>query len=255
MKWLWQALGKLTQTQISFHAAHLSFYTLLLIIPLTATAISTLAALPFVEQHVSLWREWILDMVTIGLDDSMSQQFKRSVERVRGSTVGWIGLGVSVYTIFMMISSIDSSVQMLWRAAIKPGLKKRLLVYIGIPLILVPGLLFLALSVLVRLMEWFVGPVRILGYLHLFFFLFLLYYLLPNARVKAWAAGVAALVVSLFFVGGQTIYLWASRDLFLYNQIYGSIAILPLFMLWVYLMWLIFLAGVLLTKALHHRPS
>ena len=250
-----QGFKRILNSQISFHAAHLSFYTLLLIIPLTATAISTLANVTFIGEHVEAWREWVLETVTIGLDENMSEQFLRSVERVRGSTVGWIGLGVSIYTVFMMISSIDSSVQMIWRAQIKPSFKKRILVYVGIPLVLVPGFLFFIISLLTQLMEWFTGPLQILGYLHLFFFLFLLYRFLPNAKVKSGPALIASLVVSLFFVLGQSIYLWASKDLFLYNQIYGSIAVIPLFMLWIYLMWIIFLAGVLLTQSLHIKKA
>ncbi len=251
MKILRQGLKRFLNSQISFHAAHLSFYTLLLIIPLTATAISTLANIALIGEHVETWREWVLETVTIGLDESMSEQFIRSVEGVRGSTVGWIGLGVSIYTIFMMISSIDSSVQMIWRAQIKPSFRKRILVYVGIPLVLVPGFLFFILSLLTQLMEWIAGPLQVLGSLHLFFFLFLLYRFLPNAPVKSGPALLASLFVSLFFILGQSIYLWASKDLFLYNQIYGSIAVIPLFMLWVYMMWMIFLVGVLLTKGLH----
>ncbi|MGZ3654235.1 MAG: YhjD/YihY/BrkB family envelope integrity protein, partial [Bdellovibrionota bacterium] len=42
---------------------------------------------------------------------------------------------------------------------------------------------------------------------------------------------------------------------FFYNEVYGGLAVLPLFLIWVYVNWNIFLGGALLTYMIQHQHS
>ena len=75
------------------------------------------------------------------------------------------------------------------------------------------------------------------------------YMLIPNAKVKfvnalmaGFLAGVSFLVLRWLFLSGQ---LYVAK----YNAIYGSFSFLPLFLLWLYLVWLITLIGAVLCYA------
>jgi len=82
--------------------------------------------------------------------------------------------------------------------------------------------------------------------------LFLLYLVMPNAKVKAgpalWGAGVAALVWS-FAKWGFGVYV---LRLIPYSAIYGVLGLIPLGVFWVYVTWMIVLFGLQLTFAVQH---
>lgn len=77
----------------------------------------------------------------------------------------------------------------------------------------------------------------------------LIYTTLPNAKVQLRAAFAGALVAAILWEAGKwgfTRYLDYSTN---YARLYGAIAIVPLFMLWVYLTWLIILFGLQVSYA------
>jgi len=74
-------------------------------------------------------------------------------------------------------------------------------------------------------------------------FWFAVYTLVPNTSVDARASAVGALIcVILMEIGKQSLGASLSRA-FAVNQLFGSLGSIPLFMLWVYLMWLAVLFG------------
>lgn len=73
--------------------------------------------------------------------------------------------------------------------------------------------------------------------------LFAVYKLLPNTRVSARAALIGAMVAAfLVEIGKRSLGAYFENALSL-RQLYGSLGLVPLFMLWVYLMWLVVLFG------------
>lgn len=82
--------------------------------------------------------------------------------------------------------------------------------------------------------------------------LLLMYLVVPNTRVKISAALVGALVAGVLWEAGKwgfTQYLKFSTG---YAKLYGSIALIPLFLLWVYVTWCIVLFGLNIAYYLQH---
>ena len=80
--------------------------------------------------------------------------------------------------------------------------------------------------------------------------LFLLYALMPNTHVSVRAAIIGALVGSLLWEAakfGFQIYVVKAMP---YSNIYGSLGLIPLFLFWIYVTWLIVLFGLILTYTL-----
>jgi membrane protein len=80
--------------------------------------------------------------------------------------------------------------------------------------------------------------------------LFLLYALMPNTHVSVRAAMIGSLVGSLLWEAakiGFQIYVVKAVP---YSNIYGSIGLIPLFLFWIYVTWLIVLFGLILTYTL-----
>ncbi len=80
--------------------------------------------------------------------------------------------------------------------------------------------------------------------------LFLLYALMPNTNVSPRAAAIGSLVGSLLWEGakfGFQIYVSTAVP---YSALYGSLGLIPLFLFWMYVTWLIVLFGLILTYTL-----
>lgn len=84
--------------------------------------------------------------------------------------------------------------------------------------------------------------------------LLLLYRLLPNAKIELRAAVIGSLVAAILWEVGKRGFQWyVHRSLgseSANSKLYGSLAMIPLFLLWVYLTWLIVLFGLELTYTL-----
>jgi membrane protein len=70
-----------------------------------------------------------------------------------------------------------------------------------------------------------------------------MYMVLPNTKVKFYAAAKAALISTILFQLVQWIYIGFQIGVANYNAIYGSFAALPLFLFWVQTSWFIVLFG------------
>ena len=78
----------------------------------------------------------------------------------------------------------------------------------------------------------------------------LLYWAVPNRRVKVIDAGAGGLVAGLAFTAlrwGFALYVVSSH---VYQSIYGAVATVPIVLLWMYLCWAVVLSGAELTAAL-----
>jgi membrane protein len=82
--------------------------------------------------------------------------------------------------------------------------------------------------------------------------LLLMYMVVPNTRVKLLPGLAGAFIAALLWEAGKwgfTQYLHYSA---FYARLYGSIALIPLFLLWVYLTWVIVLLGLQVSYYLQH---
>lgn len=72
--------------------------------------------------------------------------------------------------------------------------------------------------------------------------LWVLYVIVPNTKVRLWAALAGALVGGVLLEVAK----WGFRNFVTgagYQSLYGSLALLPLFLMWVYVLWMVVLLG------------
>ena len=78
------------------------------------------------------------------------------------------------------------------------------------------------------------------------------YMLIPNTKVKYKNAFIIGLIVAVAFQLLQWLFVTGQLYVTRYNAIYGSFSFLPLFLIWLQLVWLITLIGALLCYALQN---
>jgi membrane protein len=80
--------------------------------------------------------------------------------------------------------------------------------------------------------------------------LFLLYLLMPNTKVHTRSALVGSLVTAALYETTKVGFQLYVHEAVPYAKLYGSLGLIPLFLFWLYLTWIIVLGGLELTYAL-----
>jgi membrane protein len=89
---------------------------------------------------------------------------------------------------------------------------------------------------------------KVLPFMGIFFVFTVLYHLVPNCKVK-WLSAIKGAAFSTIglYIASQS-YGWFIKSFTSYEMIYGAIAAIPVFLLWLYILWLIILLGALVVK-------
>jgi len=232
-------------------AGALSYTTVFALVPLSAVAFGVMSAFPVFEQ----WTQRLSDFVFSSFVPDAArtveiylQQFTASVSQL--TIAGILALiGSAVLT----LSSIEATFNRIWRVKAPRPKLTRFLVYwtvltlgallAGAALALTSYLYGIstgsggrAVAVGERLIRWAPTLVELAGFSAA-------YLVIPNRRV-AWrhalAGGVLATALFELSKFGFALYL---RTMPSYQQIYGALAAIPIFLLWLYVGWLVILLG------------
>jgi membrane protein len=200
------------------------------------------------------------------LEELITGLITRVNTSIRNVPTGWIALTsglVLLYAAMSMLIEIEKSFNQLCGAPSgRPWLRRIMLYW----LILTAGSLLLAATFLAgdaftRWVVSFAGQDSIVGAVMAGYGVSVListilllgaYTTIPNTRIKFRSALAGAFFAAVLWELGKlgfTTYLHYTTT---YSKFYGSIAILPLFLLWIYLTWLIVLFGVQASYALQH---
>lgn len=190
------------------------------------------------------------------------------IERIRNvpkAAIGFASALILTYAAISMLVEIERAFNLIYRCVAGRHWWSRVTLYWTI---LTLGTILLGATFLVgqQFRHWVVSVedagvlswirVNILGYLATVLISTLLltiaYSRVPNTRVQFRPALVGALVAAVLWEAGKwgfTQYLTFSTA---YARFYGSLALIPLFLLWVYITWMIVLFGLQVSYILQH---
>ena len=254
-----RALRRFLSEGVDQITASLSFTTLLSLVPMVALVLAIVSALPayfaFLENADRVIVNNLLPPGSAGLISAKVMQFSR-----RAAEVSWLGVAFLVLTAVLLLNTIERAFNHVWRVREPRPLWRRVVLY-GVVIAVWPvliGSLVAGVSYgvtsslgLVGELPWLRAKMlRILSIGLLAIFFSWLYYAVPNASVRWRDAGVAGLSAALGFVLLQNAF-----ELYLsyfpsYKAIYGAFAVVPIFLLWVYLSWALVLLGALVANLL-----
>jgi membrane protein len=168
-----------------------------------------------------------------------------------------VGFGALLFTCLLLLSSIENSINRIWSIRKKKDLWKRVVIY-NLLLVLGPVSVSLSVSTMTLAGRYFpnyAAKAKLGVFLINWILITLIYKIFPNKKVH-WSA---ALIAGALAAGACDLAKWGyaiytAKALF-YNEVYGGLAILPLFLIWVYVNWNIFLTGALLTYMIQHRHT
>ncbi len=247
-------------------AGALSFTTVFALVPLTAAGLGVLAAFP----GFSGWREkltgWVFENFVPAAGSAVQGYITQFADNASKATV--VGVLVLLLSAISLMMSIEDAFNRIWRVNASRSASARFLVYWAAltagPLLLVAALAVssyaLALPFIDAAEAQFSLKARVLAllpFLIVFTALVAAYTVIPNRGVRLRYALIGALLAAgLFELAKRGFALYASQNAS-YQQVYGALALVPIFFVWVYLSWTIVLLGASVTASLgafEYRP-
>lgn len=240
-------------------AGSLTYTTLLSLVPLFTVALAVSTAFPVFDDTVGALQEFVLENFlpdARGIDTIADQitAFTQNAGRLTA-----IGLGFFFVTAVMLMMTIDVSLNRLFRVQRSRPLVQQVLIYwavLTLGPVLIGGSLSMTSFAVGASLGWlqlgFAADV-VLGVLPFIFTcaaLTLLYGIVPYRAVKPRDALIGGVVAGIAFElakRGFAIYLARFPT---YTLIYGAFATIPIFLVWLYLSWVVVLAGATLTAML-----
>lgn len=263
-------LGRCGLLQLSYDrapqmAGELSFRTLFGLLPVMVVATIVVKALgmeAWIDEPIEhlLAAAGLSDVRVVprtGGADSESlnvwlQERFQEASQVNVAAIGWVGVLVTVYAAIGLVVTVENSFNTIYRVQRGRPWARRVPMYWFMltvsPLVLVLGTYLNgrleASFARVEVWPWVASLVSLAWSLFIFWLVMsLVYMFLPNTHVNVRAAMGGALVAALLLeIGKRTFGAYLSNALSI-SQLYGSLGLVPLFMFWVYLMWLVVLFG------------
>ena len=239
-------------------AAALTYMTLFAVVPLMTMMYSMFAIIPafqgFGAQVEQLIFENLVPATGVEVQDYL-REFS-----IQARQLSALGGFILIVTSYLMLSNIEKTFNRIWQTAGgRRGLSSFLL-YWGVlsfgPLLIGIGLLMhtylLSFQLLVDEFDKFQLSAALFQYLPWLMTwagFTLLFVAMPNCRVIFRYALWGGLLTTLFFQIAKGLFglLVVNSN---YHTIYGAFAMVPMFLLWVYLCWVIVLAGAELIRSL-----
>ena len=175
---------------------------------------------------------------------------------------GWVAISSAIfliYTVIRLLLNVEDAFNDMWDIKKSRRWERKISDYVTV-ILLGPVLLIVASSATVFVKDTIQGFVtdweglgqiksgivfllKLLPYTILWFLLFGLYLIFPNTRVKVVPALIAGIVAGTLYQLNQQAFISLQFAFARYDAIYGSIAFLPLFLIWLQISWLIVLYG------------
>ena len=244
--------------QTSQHAASLTYYSVMSVVPLLALVFGVSKGLGLDKLiHDGLSKTFIDQPETV---DTLVEFANKALDNAQGGIIAGLGVLALIWSIMKIVNAIEWVFATIWH-----GHKKRPFVrrFTGLVTAIMLGPLFLltifsGTSFLQQLLvDSLSGQHLLIQALNFLFSLVsyivicggltFLYFFFPNTKVKISSAVLGGFVAGTLFVSMQSIYFYFQSQFSSVGEIYGVLVALPLFLLWVFLSWTIILFGAQLT--------
>jgi len=249
-------------------AAELSYTTLLSLVPLMAVAVSVAGAFPAFAVAQTKVQDFIFSNFVPAFGATVQKYLQQFANNASHLTA--LGILSLVVTSLVMMSTIDTSFNRIWRVRIKRRALANFTVYWAVltlgPMLIGASLLFtsqlLSAPGFTQATETLAASFGIQGRLLTItpfsatcLALFLLYVVVPNRSVSSLHALSGAIVAALLFEGAKRVFTLYVANVPTYETLFGTLAVVPVFLIWIYTSWLVALLGAEITHSLAAFPS
>lgn len=245
---LWSFIKIITgPKKVKDAAAALTYHTLFAVVPVMALMIAVANLMGYGEAFRAKVEAFFAGQ------ENIADELLKFVDMYLSNTdtnylfSAFIGLAFLLYSVFSIFQTIDASFNSLWELK-EHSLKKQIKVFLIV--LLIPFVSILLLAIWMSISSFFDGK-GLFHEMNVFMLttciyiavLFIAYKFIPNTKVNIIHAAISATFCGIAFAimqysGSLILELFGS-----YKNIYGNLASLMIFILWIYFSWIICLAG------------
>ena len=242
----------------AFSAGQLSYTTLLAMVPLLAVCFSMLAVFPVFDDARDEIQDFVLRNFVPTVGAVVQEHLEGFIDKASKLTAP--GIGFLVLTALMLMTSIDRVLNRIFKVRTHRSLAHGFLVYWAVltlgPLLIGISIALSSYLVSLPLIAEATGEtvrrplLALLPYLAATGAFMLLYALVPNRKVPILYALLGGLVSAALFEAAKKGFALYVTYFPTYEAIYGALASVPIFLVWLYITWLVILLGAEFTFAL-----
>jgi len=251
-------LRRVSGVGIARTAASLAFTTLLGLVPLLTVAFAYVARFPLFERSQDAFESFLLRYFLPGSGAVVRQYLAEFV--AKSAELKGVGTLFVILTVILLVMQVDQEINTIWGGREVRSLARRIFVYaLGFtagPAVIGGAIYFMnwvvehaiattslgeeALTVLSRPVALAVDTTAFT----------LIYALIPAHRVPFKFALVGGALAAIAFETAKHGFRFYIMQFSTYQLVYGTLAVLPLFLVWIYLSWIIVLVGAAVTATL-----
>lgn len=239
-------------------AGYLTFVSLLALVPLIVVMFSIFSAFPMFGEVRDQIESFLFSNLVPTSSEVIEEYLNRFITNVSDMTA--VGAIFVIVVAINLVSTIDSTINRIWRTEKRRRIAMALAVYWMIltlgPLLIGSGVLVSSYLIsLTAFAEEYVSGIRgflfnVVPFVMSVLAFLLLYVLMPNRVVRVRHAIWGALLAAGLFELGKAGFGYYIASFTTYQAIYGALAALPILLIWIFLSWTIVLIGAELTVSI-----
>lgn len=242
-------------------ASGMAYVTLLSIVPSLAAVFYIISLFEPISGSkanvVETIKQWVLDNLAAGSGEQVIEYINQFLNHLNSTQIGLSSFAGLFVSLMLMLGQIENVFNRIWYVRTSRNIFTRFAyfwVFLTLGAFLISFVIGFATDFqettqtnFMQPSESFIGSF-LMTWAAEFAFLLLLYKVGPNCSVGLRYAIVGALLSSIALALMGKLYGTYAKDLSNYKNIYGALAALPLFLMWLYIAWLIILFGGVLTR-------
>ena len=248
-----QIWKKSKQDLILTQATALAYTTLVSLVPVLAVAFFLFHAFGGFENLLVKIEPFIEENLAPSFSNQISSYLEGFISNVHAGAVGTFGLIGFMFTSISTLATIEKTFNLIWGVNKHRALARRITTYWSL-LTISPLLISISILMSSKVMIWLQQDNGVISRGLIFLFQFIpyvamgllfssLYMFLPNVIVDRRDALKAGFLTSIVFELGKTLYAFYATHAIAHNAVYGSLVVIPVFLIWLYVVWLIVLYG------------
>ncbi|MFA5818173.1 MAG: YihY/virulence factor BrkB family protein [Bacteroidales bacterium] len=249
--------------KVQLRASALTFYSLLSIIPVAAIAFAIAKGFGLDQNLEQLITEKFQSYQEVL--NKFLPQVRNAIDETRGGYIAGVGIIILFWSVMSLLEHIESSFNHIWQIRSSRPWHRKFTDYLTMMLI-APVFIILSSSITVfistELADFMIRAPILNFFKPIFSFLIksipyflswitltILFIIMPNAKVKFVPALISGIISGTIFQILFWLYVDLQFGILKLSAIYGSFALLPLFIIWLQSSWIIVLLGAELSFA------
>lgn len=240
-------------------AAALTLVTLFAIVPLMTAGYSVLTIFPQFSGFLDQFHQFFFKHFFPASSSEMSEVLTGFATQAKNLT--FIGLVLLLISAISLMFTIENAFNQVWRVSSKRF--GRRVVYYWLVILVGPALLafgFLMSSYLLSSRLWLE---HVESVFHIYDYLVallpfilsvtaftLMYYFLPSCKVKVYHAFFGGVIASVLLEVCKAGFVFLLAKMPAYKVVYGAFAVVPIFLIWIFVAWCVVLFGAEIVRAI-----